>query len=177
MAAPNRILDNASFRLTAESLASLPKRNNGRYITTFLKEQLAYRKHYISVGYADVDKWNNTEPSLTQPLRTPAPEAAIHDLADFLFGTPVLKARVPLKQKDEKIKSTPTEVITIDDATINPTNRGATLPTEQPLSTKRPVKSNEAQTKKEKQNSSKKRPLDEKIHDTEHAGRKFNLYL
>jgi len=175
MAAPNRILDNASFRLTAESLASLPKRNNGRYITTFLKEQLAYRKHYISVGYADVDKWNNTEPSLTQPLRTPAPEAAIHDLADFLFGTPVLKARVPLKQKDEKIKSTPTEVTAIDGATI--TNRGATLPTEQPLSTKRPVKSNEAQTKKEKQNSSKKRPLDEKIHDTEHAGRKFNLYL
>ena len=79
--------------LTLEHLATLPKRNNDNFLSSFTREQQHFLQQYLHEGQRVARSWDDSEP--TSPPIVNSPAYPKNDL-QLGFGTPVLRARLDL---------------------------------------------------------------------------------
>jgi len=79
-------------QLTSENVSNIPRRSNILFLSDYLQEQRAHRKHYAEGGRRDMASWAKLGFSGSPPSSKPSSKL-FPPIDDFLLGTPVLKAR------------------------------------------------------------------------------------
>src|SRR5438270_13022641 len=104
MATANRLASSSQLgtvtgQLTFENLSSIPRRSNILFLSDYLQEQRAHRKHYAEDGRRDMASWAKLgfPPAGSPPSSKPS--KLFPPIEDFLLGTPVLKARTATAEK------------------------------------------------------------------------------
>ncbi|KAF8974239.1 hypothetical protein BDZ97DRAFT_5333 [Flammula alnicola] len=93
LAAPPEASSSNVLSLTSALLSALPKRNSEQFLLAYAQEQRRFRKEYAADGQKEVASWNQLgqDPAYKADL---AQSSSSGKLGNFVFGTPVLKARV-----------------------------------------------------------------------------------
>lgn len=79
--------------LTLEHLSSVPKRNSDVFLSAYRREQRQFLQLYASYGRTEIKSWTAPRVDSTHTSDLPAATPS-KGVDNFVFGTPVLKARV-----------------------------------------------------------------------------------
>ncbi len=80
-------------QLILENVSSIPRRSNILFLSDYLQEQRAHKKHYAEEGRRDMASWAKLVFPLSGSPPLSKPSKLLPAINDFFLGTPVLKAR------------------------------------------------------------------------------------
>ena len=114
MAAANRLTSSSQLgtvtgqpgaQLTSENVSSIPRRSNILFLSDYLQQQRAHRKHYAEDGRRDMASWAKLGFSSLRSPPSSKRSKLLPPIDDFLLGTPVLKARNAAAEKPPLVEN------------------------------------------------------------------------